>query len=214
MVADVLDFYRTKLSTHGATALGVGWPDPDRQAVMFDQALKVCSDSRSGIRDAHFSLLDYGCGYGALLQHLLANSWEIDRYVGFDLLPEMVTAGQKLFRDRTNIAKFTGDRAALSPADYVICTGMLNVKQGADPSGWQAYVFKALDHMWSLAKKGLAFNMLTSYSEPEKMRPDLFYGDPCLLFDYCKRSYSRQVALLHDYGLWEFTVLVRREDVR
>ena len=51
--------------------------------------------------------------------------------------------------------------------------------------------------------------MLTSYSDPDRMRPDLYYGDPCRLFDHCKRRYSRHVALLHDYGLYEFTILVR-----
>ena len=44
---------------------------------------------------------------------------------------------------------------------------------------------------------------------PERMRPDLYYADPCRLFDHCKRRYSRHVALLHDYGLYEFTILVR-----
>jgi hypothetical protein len=31
-----------------------------------------------------------------------------------------------------------------------------------------------------------------------------------MFFDHCKRNFSRQVALLHDYGLWEFTILVRK----
>jgi hypothetical protein len=31
------------------------------------------------------------------------------------------------------------------------------------------------------------------------------------LFDLCKRRYSKHVALYHDYGLYEFTVVVRRE---
>jgi hypothetical protein len=43
------------------------------------------------------------------------------------------------------------------------------------------------------------------------MRADLFYADPCVYFDLCKRRYSRQVALLHDYGLYEFTLIVRKE---
>ena len=51
---------------------------------------------------------------------------------------------------------------------------------------------------------------VTSYSDPEFMRPDLYYADPRFLFDYCKRKLSRHVALLHDYGLYEFTVLVRQ----
>ena len=30
------------------------------------------------------------------------------------------------------------------------------------------------------------------------------------MFDLCKRRYSPRVALLHDYPLYEFTVLVRK----
>jgi hypothetical protein len=43
------------------------------------------------------------------------------------------------------------------------------------------------------------------------MRPDLYYGDPAFFFDHCKTHYARDVALLHDYGLYEFTLLVRKE---
>jgi hypothetical protein len=44
------------------------------------------------------------------------------------------------------------------------------------------------------------------------MRPELWYPDPAWAFDLCKRRYSKEVALLHDYGLYEFTMLVRRPD--
>jgi hypothetical protein len=42
------------------------------------------------------------------------------------------------------------------------------------------------------------------------MRDNLYYADPFLLFDYCKKTYSRNVALLRDYGLYEFTLLIRK----
>ena len=213
MLDRVLDFYRAKITEHGPTALGVGWNDEERQVIMFDQILKICSSPRSGTRDTNFSLLDYGCGYGALLKYLLANSWAIDRYIGFDLLPEMTAAGKEMFRAQAQVAEFIDDRSLLAPADYVVCTGMLNVKENADNLAWQSHVVEALEHMWSLARKGMAFNSLTSYSEPEKMRGDLYYADPCFLFDYCKRHFSRHVALLHDYGLWEFTIHVRRDEI-
>jgi hypothetical protein len=50
--------------------------------------------------------------------------------------------------------------------------------------------------------------MLTKYSGADRMaqRPDLYYG-----FDFCKRRFSRNVALLHDYGLYDFTILVRKD---
>jgi hypothetical protein len=52
--------------------------------------------------------------------------------------------------------------------------------------------------------------MLTSYSDPERMRPELYYGDPRFFFDRCKRDYTRNVALLHDYDLYEFTIIARK----
>jgi hypothetical protein len=64
--------------------------------------------------------------------------------------------------------------------------------------------------MHEFTARGFAFNCLTAYSDQDKMRPDLHYADPCELFDICKRKYSRNVALLHDYGLYEFTILVRK----
>jgi hypothetical protein len=75
---------------------------------------------------------------------------------------------------------------------------------------WGEHVLQMLDRLWSLSTRGLAFNSLTSYSDAEKKRPELDYPDPRFLFDYCKTHFSRQVALLHDYGVYEFTMLVRR----
>jgi hypothetical protein len=43
------------------------------------------------------------------------------------------------------------------------------------------------------------------------MRPDLYYADPLFLFDYCKTKFSTLVSLIHDYPLYEFTILVRKE---
>jgi hypothetical protein len=64
----------------------------------------------------------------------------------------------------------------------------------------------------SLGRRGFAFNALTSYSDADKQRTDLYYSDPTTLFDFCKRHLSRQVALLHDYPLYEFTIVVRAEE--
>ena len=52
--------------------------------------------------------------------------------------------------------------------------------------------------------------MLSTYSDPDKRRDDLFYADPGSFFDLCKQRFSPRVALLHDYPLYEFTVIVRK----
>ena len=58
--------------------------------------------------------------------------------------------------------------------------------------------------------KGFAFNVLTKYSDKEYMQNNLYYADPLFLFDYCKRNFSQNVALLHDYELYEFTLIIKK----
>jgi hypothetical protein len=95
-------------------------------------------------------------------------------------------------------------------ADYGIASGIFNVRQGRSDVEWRNYLEQTLATLNRTSRKGFAFNCLTSYSDRDRMRPDLYYADPTSLFDLCKRQFSRQVALLHDYNLYEFTILVRR----
>ena len=76
-------------------------------------------------------------------------------------------------------------------------------------SDWHDYVLTTLDTLASLSQAGFAFNVLTGYADPARQRPDLFYADPLALFEQCRRRFSARVALLHDYPLFEFTMLVR-----
>jgi hypothetical protein len=94
--------------------------------------------------------------------------------------------------------------------DFAVASGIFNVKLDQAEDAWRAYIGATLDAMHRATTSGFAFNCLTSYSDADKMRPNLHYADPCELFDFCKRRFSRNVALLHDYGLYEFTILVRK----
>lgn len=104
---------------------------------------------------------------------------------------------------------FVGSEDQLEPADFTVASGIFNVRLAVPDDEWRAYVETTLEKLAGLSLRGFAFNMLTSYSDVDKMRPDLYYGDPGWFFDLCKRRYSRNVALLHDYGLYEFTMIVR-----
>jgi len=62
-----------------------------------------------------------------------------------------------------------------------------------------------------MSRAGFAFNCVSHYVDYRV--PTLYYADPLRFFDHCKRRYSRFVSLLHDYPLYEFTILVRKEGV-
>ncbi len=197
---DVAAYYRGKLAAHGATAAGVDWSSEASQRLRFEQLLRIVDVERDA------SLLDYGCGYGALAD-VLSERLPRLAYVGFDIASDMVDAA----RQRHPRAFLTADEAQLAPAAFTVASGIFNVRLGYDADAWRRYVLQTLDRMRRLTVRGMAFNMLTSYSDPERMRDDLYYADPAVIFDHCKRRFSPHVAVLHDYGLYEFTVLVRFE---
>ena len=119
----------------------------------------------------------------------------------------MILHARETYRDLV----FVDQDSDLAPADYAVASGVFNVKLDAEISAWQGYVLAGLDRLDSLSTAGFAFNMLTSYSDADRMRCDLYYGDPLFYFDHCKRAFARNVSLLHDYQLYEFTILVRKE---
>jgi SAM-dependent methyltransferase len=203
LLDSVRDYYEGKLRQHGATPNGVDWNGEASQQVRFDSLSKVITCSA----DEPFSIDDYGCGYGAYLRYLTDHGFEKADYLGLDVSTDMVNEGQRLHPAASFVVASTSSRVA----DYAVASGIFNVALENDRTTWEKYVLDTLDAMHALTKRGFSFNCLTSYSDAGHMRPHLYYGDPCFFFDHCKRRYSRQVALLHDYGLYEFTIIVRKE---
>lgn len=199
------EFFENTIKTHGADPKGVDWKSQQAQYLRFEQLMKLHAD-----RTQPFSIIDYGCGYGALVAYLQQQQYQFT-YTGYDMTPAVIEAAKATYQAETNCT-FTTSLNELQPADYVVGSGLFNMKFAQTPEEeWYQHMLNTIDTMWKLCHRGLAFNSLTSYSDPEYMRADLYYPDPCKVFDYCKRNLSRQVALLHDYGIYDFTILVRRE---
>jgi hypothetical protein len=196
-------YYSNKVTAHGPTARGVDWNSPESQRLRFCQLAKVIDG------EAPFSINDYGCGYGAFIDHLEENKLHFT-YRGFDISDEMLSAARQLHPTSDRIA-FVTRESELRPADYTVASGIFNVRLQTPPNEWTQYILDTLHSIDGLSEKGFSFNVLTKYSDAEFMRPTLYYADPEFLFDYCKIHFSRFVALLHDYPLYEFTILVRRQ---
>lgn len=198
-MAPVARYYAGRLRAHGSTAGGVDWSSEDSQQLRFTQLLRLVEGERG------FTVLDYGCGYGALAPRLLAAG--ASRYVGFDVCAPMIAAARAGVRDPR--CAFADRAEDLRAADYVVASGVFNVKLDASEARWQAYVAATLAQLAELSRRGFACNLLSRYADPERMREDLYYADPGRYLQLCKERFSREVALLHDYGLYEFTLLVR-----
>jgi len=194
------EYYSQKIREHGTTARGVDWNSSESQALRFDQLLRIAEGNTA------LSINEIGCGYGALVDHLEARGLKA-RYYGVDLSADMVAAAQARHGAQAEFAVGSRPRDA---RDYCVASGIFNVRLETPDGPWLDTILATLDTMDQTSSRGFAFNALTRYSDADKMKDYLYYADPLQLFDHCKRRYSHQVALLHDYGLYEFTILVRK----
>ena len=203
LLIEVASYYSEKLAAHGDTPQGVDWNGEESQIVRFAQLCKIIEP-----KTPKFSLNDLGCGYGALLDYL-RDKFVNYRYLGVDVSREMIKAAEQRHAASDQARFISGSEPDLV-ADYGLASGIFNVRLGHSDSEWFNYLQTTLDILDRTSSLGFAFNCLTLYSDKEKTRDYLYYADPYRLFDLCKRRYSRQVALLHDYDLYEFTILVRK----
>jgi SAM-dependent methyltransferase len=198
----IRNHYAQQLEKHGATPEGVNWNSESAQIIRFAQLCKVIQTKQE------FSLIDYGCGYGALVTYLVGEGYQF-RYTGYDISQEMVDKAKDLHRE-ASFCNFTTREDELRTADYCVESGIFNIRFEYDNESWAEHIQATLKKMDGLSYKGFAFNLLTRYTDTNYLRPELYYADPAFFFDYCKNSFSKNVALLHDYDLYDFTVIVRK----
>lgn len=194
-------YYSDKLAEHGPTPAGVDWKDAASQRLRHRQFLRLLAD------DPDACVLDVGCGYGDFLP-FLREAGHRGRYIGCDVSPAMVAAARQLHGEGDDRSFIVGPAPA-NCADYAIGSGIMNVMRGVLPAEWADYVEATVSALDTAARKGFGFNMLSLVSDPERRRADLHYADPSRVLSDCITRYGRHIALLQDYGLWEFTVVIR-----
>ena len=86
----VADYYSEKVRQHGETARGVDWNSTESQRTRFDQLLGIVP---SGALE--YSILDYGCGYGAIIE-MLTERGQPFHYLGYDVSQEMILRAGRL----------------------------------------------------------------------------------------------------------------------
>lgn len=201
LIERVETYYSGRLAEHGPTHAGVDWNSRESQFTRFDQLMRVAR------REETLSINDYGCGYGALVEWLIADGRPFD-YFGFDVSEAMTKEASGRHAEVPQ-ARFGFQRAEIETADFTVASGIFNVRAGASEEEWSQYVLDEIEMLAALSRKGFAFNALTSYSDADHMREDLHYADPVALLEHVMSNHSRWSALLQDYGLFEFTLVVR-----
>jgi len=198
--------YRNRLGQCGPTPKGAFWVSQHTVTKRFDilgRAFDPADIAKGGV-----TIRDFGCGYGAYFDYLKSKPVMNDStYVGYDITQTMLDACERRIRDPR--ASFRHSAKPTTTADYTMVSGTFNLKLDADEGAWLDYVHASLVLLWETTKKALAFNML----DRRQLDPDmqgLYYADHADMVTYCRGALSPDVEIIEDYGLPDFTVIVRR----
>jgi hypothetical protein len=198
----IFGHYRDWLKTFGAVPQGVGWNSPAAQDIRLTQVARVWEHADN------FTVNDIGCGYGALIGHLDRSNKRY-AYNGCDLEPMMLAEALKNYGDHPQ-CRFIGNLSEVPVSDFSVASGIFGMRATVSDEDWETYITAMLDFLHEHSEKGFAFNMITSHVQYRV--PELYYADPSAMFEYCRAKFSPRVTLLHDYPLYDFTIIVRYDD--
>ena len=202
---NIRNYFRKTFNDHGESSEGLDYNGRQSHYLR----LGVLVNELNAFEN--FSINDLGCGFGSLLDALYGSGRNNSDYTGYDLVEEMILLGQKNWTAKNPRLKFiSGGTEALKMADYSVASGTFNIKQDSSHDDWHNYVLECLKDMMLHTKIKLVVNFLTSYSDEEYMREDLYYPDPREMFDFGMKL-TGSAAIRHNYGLYDFTLIINKK---
>ena len=198
------DHYRKKFLKYGANTKGVDWGDKEWAGVLRQRKmLELVLPSSKNV-----SLLDVGCGYGALAEVVDDSQLNIT-YSGIEIVSEMVDAANK---KHPNLKFICGDiiEEDITNFDYIVCNGILTQKLTATTLEMNHFANKLIKKMFKHCKIGIAFNIMSTHVNFQK--DNLYYRNPAELMAWCMSELTPHVKFDCSYGLiYEYTVFLYKK---
>ena len=206
-IADaIVTHYETCFLKHGDSFRGVDWPTEAGALLRYRVMLGIIE--RSG--GSGCSVLDFGCGNGLFLRFIHSNRITGVRYLGADASRLFVDHCRRSFSSETFFQVDVNEPArGLPEVDYIIANGVFTERLGRPYGEMFDMLSRTLVSLWSIAKKGIAFNVMSKHVDWE--RDDLFHVPFDEMAGWVRNNLSRNFSFRADYGLYEYTVYVWRE---
>ena len=147
------------------------------------------------------SILDVGCGLGALLEYLNKN-YPSFNYCGSDVNLKMIKGASDRHPNsefiKTDIVSQSTELRKRK-FDYVFLSGALNLSE----DNHLEYIQKIMSSMYAMSISGVALNFLSIFSD--YFSPGEYYANPETILKIAF-SLTSKVVLRHDYMSHDFSI--------
>lgn len=201
----IIDHYENCLKLHGDNHLGVDWPNASDAEKRYVVMLNVIKDKQSPV-----TLLDFGCGTASLYQHILSHKIANVTYSGLDASKAFYEVSKTKFPELEFLfLDVLNEPHKLREYDYIVMNGVFTEKNTMSFNEMFEYFTQLISVVFSKAKKGIAFNVMSTAVDWE--RDDLFHLPTDKLIHFLTKNLSRHFVIRNDYGLYEYTVYLYKE---
>jgi len=155
-----------------------------------------------------YSLLDYGCGLGYLLEFLRKREHPV-RYTGVDILPSFVEACRTKFPEGADFHLVDPKAQVQGRYDVVFSSGVFNIKLGENEAQSKAYAFAKIEELFAVAEQALVCDFLSGFVDFRQ--PDSMHFGVEEIAEFCCRRLSRRFVIRHDLLPYEFTLITYKD---
>ncbi|HMO17326.1 MAG TPA: class I SAM-dependent methyltransferase [Oligoflexia bacterium] len=200
--SEIEQYHKNRRNTENS-ATKAGWKNRDAQETRFNQLFRSFE-----LIDGD-SILDVGCGLGDLFKYLKDKYCRTKfNYSGVDILFEMINFAENEYKD--TIFQKIDSISEIESSDYIVASGIFNLKNSAGNDEWLNYIYETVSIMFNKSIKGISFNCLSSFSDSEFMKDELYYANPMQIFEFCAKNLSENLTLYHDYRQYDFTISIKK----
>lgn len=201
-------YYGDLFSKHGPTVDAVASAKQIYKDLRFQKLSKVFEKE---IPESEFTVHDVGFGLGHYFEFIKRNYPNYNfNYSGSEVVESFVTHCNNVYPNSKFYYRDIAIQSYNEKYDYIIFGGTFYHKVDSSNYDFELFVTSIIKNTFAMANKGIAFNFITDFVDYKY--DDLYYAKIDWITKYIRENLSRFFVIDHAYPLYEFTVLVYKEE--
>lgn len=210
---EIIEHYENCFETYGDTPKGVDWTQVDQVDIRYKTMLELINfrEESFAIEETR-TLLDYGCGLSHLYEYIVKNKLEYIDYTGLEISEIFYNVSKKKYPDNKYLIGdlMEDDFHIKDQYDYILMNGVFTEKRDLSYEDMFAYFSQMISNLYQSCTKGMAFNVMSKQVDWEK--DFLFHVPLDDIANFLTKHITRSFIIRNDYGLYEYTVYVYKEE--